>query len=279
MSKKFLVPKDKKVELHKYDSDDTGKLKNKDEIAAEYDKLKNRLEELQDMLIAGKKYAVLIVFQGMDCSGKDGVIKNALSGINPQGLQVTSFKTPTAEEQSHDFLWRAHKAVPGKGYIAAFNRSYYEDVLITRVHKLITEEEAKRRMKHINHFESLLVENDVIIIKIFLHISKKFQIEKLEERLQDPQKNWKFDKNDFAERGLWDKYESAYEDVFETCNKKASPWYIVPANHRWYRNYAVLQIVVDTMEKLQLEYPVVEIELQSILQELEKREVSLPNWQ
>ncbi|MDG0791063.1 hypothetical protein OMP38_09430 [Cohnella ginsengisoli] len=195
----------------------------------------------------------------MDCSGKDGTVKKVLSALNPQGYRAESFKTPTAEEAAHDFLWRTHKLVPQKGYIASFNRSYYEEVLITRVHGLIDKKETERRLAHIKHFEKLLADSGVLVIKIFLHISKEFQLEKLHDRLTRPDKLWKFDPNDLKERQHWDEYVRAYEDVFEATGTKRNPWHIVPADKRWYRDYRVLKIITEAFESLDLAYPKIDI--------------------
>jgi len=253
--KNYIWPRGKKKKLSQYDPEDTGLAASKEEAAEAVEKLKEELQQLQDMLFAQKKYSMLIVFQGMDCSGKDGVIKKVLSGVNPQGFKAISFKKPTLDEAAHDFLWRTHKEVPARGYITAFNRSYYEDVLITRVHEQIDDEEAEQRFKHIKHFEKLLSDHNTVVIKLFLHISKDFQISKIEQRLKDPSKTWKFDPNDLLERNFWDSYEKVYEDVFNNCSFKHAPWHIIPSNHRWYRDYLVLSIIVDELRKLPLEYP------------------------
>jgi PPK2 family polyphosphate:nucleotide phosphotransferase len=269
MIKDYLLPRNGKVKLKDYDPEDTGALENNEEFQAHFQILKEKLENLQDKLIADKKKSLLIIFQGMDCSGKDGVIKKVLSSMNPQGFQVTSFKKPTLEELSHDFLWRAHKAVPAAGYIAAFNRSHYEDVLITRVHGLLSNKEAERRFKHIRNFERLLTDSGVHVVKIFLHISKDFQISKIEDRMRNPKKKWKFDPTDLQERKFWDAYQSAYEDVFNACNPKEALWYLVPANHRWFRDYLVLKIVVNMLEKMDLEYPEPDPQLEAVIRSLD----------
>ncbi|NHN33988.1 PPK2 family polyphosphate kinase [Paenibacillus agricola] len=265
MSRNYKLPRDKKIKLSQFDPDDTASFKDKDEVAEHYAKLKEELTELQDMLFAEKKHSLLIIFQGMDCSGKDGVIKKVLSGVNPQGFKVNSFKKPTIEESAHDFLWRAHKETPERGFITAFNRSYYEDVLITRVHNQIDDEEAEKRFKHIKSFEKLLADHDTIILKIFLHISKDFQIQKIEERLHNPAKKWKFDPSDLLERNYWDAYQKAYEGVFTNCNSKEAPWHLVPANNRWYRDYVVLGLLVDALKKLSLSYPDPEIPMEDLI--------------
>jgi PPK2 family polyphosphate:nucleotide phosphotransferase len=269
-SRSFWVRTGDKFKLADIDPGDTGAFERREDVEDEMEKLRKRLEDNQEMLYAGQSRAVLFVFQGMDTSGKDGVIRNVFTSFNPQGLSVYSFKAPTAEESAHDFLWRAHRVIPAKGYIAAFNRSYYEEVLITRVHKTVDDAEAKRRFKHINHFESMLTDSGVKVVKIFLHISKEFQLEKLRSRLVDPNKHWKFDKNDLVERKSWNKYRKAYEEAIRNCASPESPWYVVPADNRWFRDYAVMQIVADTLDGLDLSYPAPDPELKNILLQMEK---------
>lgn len=264
----FQLEYGKKVRLESIDPNETGALHDREEAEPNIELLSERLETLQNILYAEKKQSVLFVIQGMDCSGKDGVVKRALGRLHPQGFQVSSFRTPTEEEAAHDFLWRAHKVVPAKGMIGAFIRSYYEDVLITRVHNSITDSEAKSRFKHINRFEKLLESSGVKIVKIFLHISKDFQLAKLRNRLTDPTKRWKLDKNDLVERESWDEYQKAYEDVFKQCSSAYAPWYVVPANHRWYRDWAVLQIAVEALESMNLAYPESDPELDQLLDQL-----------
>jgi PPK2 family polyphosphate:nucleotide phosphotransferase len=271
VSKNNKLPARKKVDLTDIDPKDTGRFQNKDEIAKEVKELEEELQELQEKLAAGKEHAVLFVFQGMDCSGKDGVIKKVFAGLHPQGISAHSFKAPTEEEARHDFLWRAHYAVPALGQIAVFNRSYYEDVLITRVHGKVKDEEAKQRFKHINHFEAMLTESGVKVVKIFLHISKQFQLEKLISRIEDPSKNWKFDPADLLERKSWKQYREYYEELFEKCSKEA-PWHVVPSDHRWYRNYAVLQIAVEALRSLDLKEPPANPELQQLLADMKNEE-------
>jgi PPK2 family polyphosphate:nucleotide phosphotransferase len=249
-----------RIKLQDYDPNDTAGILNKEQILAEYEQMKDQLQDVQEKLYAGKTNSLLVVFQGMDCSGKDGVVRNVFSGINPQGFRAESFKQPTSEEAAHDFLWRTHKLIPAKGYITSFNRSYYEEVLITRVHGLIDNKEAEKRLKHIQHFEKLLCDSGTVVIKCFLHISKDFQLEKLQQRMENPDKRWKFDPQDFEERKLWTNYMRAYEDAFKATASKSNPWYIVPSNHRWFRDYLVLKIIVSTLSKLNLSFPKVEIE-------------------
>jgi PPK2 family polyphosphate:nucleotide phosphotransferase len=212
------------------------------------------LDELQNLLYAESKHAVLIIIQGMDASGKDGAVRNVLGKLNPQGVLVRSFKVPTAEELSHDFLWRIHAHAPSRGYIQVFNRSQYEDILVTRVHKWIDDKTARKRMKAINEFERLLKEhNDTHILKFYLHISPKEQKERLEERIRNPAKQWKYNENDFKEAELWDDYMAMYEDCFENCND--IPWIIVPADQNWYKEYVIATTLRDTLKDLKMQYP------------------------
>ncbi|MER3499377.1 MAG: polyphosphate kinase [Chitinophagaceae bacterium] len=226
----------------------------KEETKKKLQKILEELDDLQNLLYAESKHSLLIVLQGMDASGKDGLIRNVFGQLNPQGVMVKSFKAPTAEELSHDFLWRIHLHTPQKGMIGIFNRSHYEDVLITRVHKWCDDDTAMKRMKAINHFEQLLFEhNQTHILKFYLHISQKEQLERLQERIQNPQKQWKYNEKDFEESGYWDDYMKAYEDSFEHCN--AFPWTIVPADQNWYKEYIVASKVLDTLKILDMKYP------------------------
>ncbi len=219
--------------------------------------LKEQLKDLQNLLYAESKQALLMIIQGMDGSGKDGAIRNVFSGLNPQGVAVQSFKTPTAEELSHDFLWRIHKHVPARGMIQIFNRSQYEDVLITRVHGWCDNETAKKRFQAINDFEHLLQEhNNTKVLKFYLHISPEEQQERLHERINNPAKSWKYNAQDFEEAKRWDEYMKMYEDVFEHC--KEIPWTIVPADQNWYKEYVITQTVTDTLLGLNMQYPPLE---------------------
>ena len=217
--------------------------------------LRQRLCELQELLYAEHSRSLLLVFQAMDTGGKDGVIENLLTGVNPAGVQVAPFKAPSALELSHDFLWRIHAEAPKRGHIGVFNRSHYEDVLITRVHGLIDEKTCKERYDEINNFEALLTRNGTRILKFFLHISKEEQAERLQARLDDPAKNWKFDPNDLKERAFWDQYQQAYEDAVRHCSPAAAPWFVVPANHKWARDLAITEIVVAALEEMNPQPP------------------------
>jgi PPK2 family polyphosphate:nucleotide phosphotransferase len=255
MKQPFLVPPDTRVKLSDYNPGYTGNYQDKDETKTELERMVERLRELQEVLWAENKHALLIVLQAMDGGGKDGTIEHVMHGVNPQGCQVTSFKVPTEEELSHDYLWRIHKATPRRGYIGIFNRSHYEDVLVVRVHSLVPKEVWQQRYDQINHFEKSLADAGTTILKFFLHISKEEQKERFEDRLRDPQKNWKFSMGDVKERGFWDDYMQAYEDALSCCSTPWAPWYIVPANHKWYRDLVISQIIVESLEKLDMHYP------------------------
>jgi len=246
-----------------HDPDDDGGL-SKPEGRALLKQLKKRLNLLQQLLYATERYAVLVVLQGMDTGGKDGAIKNVVSAFNPQGFQVTSFKVPTPEELGHDFLWRVHKNTPRRGMIGVFNRSHYEDVLVVRVENLVPESAWRLRYDAIREFEEMLCENDVAIVKFFLHISKDEQRLRLEDRLKDPTEHWKFRKGDLRARAKWDAYMAAYEAAIEKCTTERAPWYVVPANRKWYRNLVVAQVLVDTLERLGLNWPVLDEDAQNI---------------
>jgi len=257
--KEYRVKPDGQLNLDTCDPDDTGEYKKtdqgKEKAKAITVQLIGRLEELQERLYANGNRAVLIVLQGMDTSGKDGTIKSVMSGVNPQGCKVVSFKTPSSEELDHDFLWRVHQKAPSKGQIGIFNRSHYEDVLITRVHGWVSDKVVKQRFIQIKEFEELLQESGTTILKFFLHISKDEQKERLEERIRDPEKRWKFNKGDLEERKLWKNYMDAFEDVMAATSTDHAPWYIVPANRKWYRNLVVADRVVDALEDMKLKTP------------------------
>lgn len=208
---------------------------------------RQELASLQYRLWAENRRSLLVVLQGMDTSGKDGVVRHVVSGMNPEGVKVTSFKKPSESELDHDFLWRIHSACPARGEIAVFNRSHYEDVLIVRVHSLVPKEVWKPRFDIINAFERSLVGEGTTMVKIFLHISKEEQKNRLVERLKDPEKNWKFNPGDVEERKHWDEYQDAYQDVFERCGTGEAPWHVVPADHKWYRDWAVSEILLQTL--------------------------------
>lgn len=253
-SKLRVVP-GKAVHLDHWDPRDTmGFEKGEAGAAALADNLA-RLDELQYLMYAEHRHALLVVLQGMDASGKDGTIRHVMTGLNPQGCRVTAFKAPTSEEAEHDFLWRVHRQVPRRGDIAIFNRSHYEDVLITRVRKLVPKEVWSRRYEQINAFEELLAESGVTVVKCFLHISKEEQKQRFQERLADPTKQWKLSAADFTDRESWDRYMEAYEEALTRCNSKSAPWYVVPADKKWFRNLAVSRVLVETLEALEMRFP------------------------
>jgi PPK2 family polyphosphate:nucleotide phosphotransferase len=223
------------------------------------------LSSQQERLYAGAKHAVLVVLQGMDTSGKDGTIKHVMTGLNPQGVIVAPFKVPTPEEAAHDFLWRVHRQTPGKGMITIFNRSHYEQVLVVRVHGLEPEETWRRHYDQINDFERTLTENGTTIVKFFLHISKEEQQERLQDRSDTPSKQWKFRMADVEERKLWDDYQRAYEDALSRCSKERAPWYVIPADRNWFRDYAVAEILADTLDDLDLRYPAPEPGIEGLI--------------
>ena len=226
---------------------------NKEETKTQLQQIYKQLDELQNLLFAEKKNSVLVVIQGLDASGKDGAIKNVFGKLNPQGLSVKSFKAPTAEELAHDFLWRVHQHTPAKGMIQVFNRSHYEEVLITRVHKWIDDDLAHKKMKAINDFETLLVEhNQTTILKFYLHVSEEEQQQRLQERITDITKQWKYDENDFKEAALRSEYLKAYHDCFKHCDKV--PWTIVPADQNWYKEFVLASTLLDTLQRLKMQY-------------------------
>lgn len=226
----------------------------KDETRKRTGVMLEELDRLQNLLYASSQYAVLVIIQGLDASGKDGAIKNVFGTLNPQGVTVKSFKAPTAEELSHDFLWRVHLAVPAKGMIQIFNRSHFEDILVTRVHKWCDDETARKRMKAINDFEQLLQEhNNTVILKFYLHVSKEEQAERLQERMNDPEKHWKYNPKDAEEAKLWDIYRQMYEECFEQCNR--IPWIIVPADQNWYKEFIIAKALLDALTGLSMKFP------------------------
>jgi PPK2 family polyphosphate:nucleotide phosphotransferase len=234
-------------------------MEDKKEAAERFSAIRTRLAELQEMLFARHDRKVLIILQGMDTSGKDGTIRHIAGSFNPQGIRVVPFRQPTDEELDHDFLWRVHRHVPGNGEVVFFNRSHYEDVLVVRVHELVPERMWKQRFDQINMFERILAENGTLILKFFLHIDKDEQRERLQKRVDDKTKCWKFKEGDLNERRFWKDYQEAYEDVLFKTSTTWAPWHIVPANHKWYRDYVVGTIVVDALEHLHLKYPKCEV--------------------
>lgn len=254
IAKKLIVEPGSKARLDRIDPEDAHGL-GKQRSAAILARNLERLAVLQYLLYAEGKRSLLVVLQGIDAGGKDGTISHVMRGLNPQGVTVTPFKVPEGEEKNHDFLWRVHKAVPQYGHIGIFNRSHYEEVLVVRVHNLKPKSEWSQRYGQINDFEKMLSENGVTILKFLLYISKEEQAERFRERLDDKTKNWKFSMGDVKEREYWDDYIKAYDDMLTRCSTGHAPWYVIPANKKWFRNLAVSQIMVDALEAMDLKYP------------------------
>ncbi len=264
--KNYLTKPETKIDLGAWDPNDKsipgiGK-DSEEKFSLE---LHKELGDLQALLYAQHKHKVLIILQAMDTAGKDGVIQHVFKGVNPQGVKVASFKAPSAEELNHDFLWRVHQKAPARGEIVIFNRSHYEDVLVTRVHKMVPPDVWKRRYREIRDFERMLAEEGTLILKFFLHISKEEQKERLEARLKDPAKNWKFSPSDLPERKFWPKYMKAYEDAIGGTSMPQAPWYIIPSDRKWYRNLLVLAIIVHQLHQLRMNYPVQKENLKKVI--------------
>lgn len=279
-TRKFLIPPNKKVNLSKIKTDETlGFISKKDSVKL-LQKNIERMRELQSKLYAQDKYSLLIIFQAMDAAGKDGTIKHVMSGLNPQGTQVFSFKQPSKEELDHGYLWRINKALPERGRIGIFNRSHYEEVLVVRVHNLIEYQKIpdkfrnkniwKQRYRQINDFEKYLNENGIAIIKFFLHVSKDEQKERFLKRIENPAKNWKFSMGDIEERKYWNDYQKAYQEAISATSKKHAPWYVIPADRKWFMRLAVSEIIVKEMKKLKPDFPELNREQLSELEEARK---------
>jgi PPK2 family polyphosphate:nucleotide phosphotransferase len=254
--KRYIIQPDKNINLSDWDPAGTeGWKSDKNEAEQKLQKLNTELEALQELLFAEAKHKVLIVLQGMDTSGKDGVIRHVFEGVNPQGVRVAAFKVPTAPELARDYLWRVHQQVPARGEMVIFNRSQYEDVLVVRVHNLVPPETWKKRYDQINEFEQTLVEEGTTILKFFLHIDAEEQRQRLLARLDEPAKRWKFNPGDLKERQLWAEYQKAYEVVLSKTSQDIAPWIIVPANRKWYRDLIISSALVDTLKDLKMEYP------------------------
>jgi PPK2 family polyphosphate:nucleotide phosphotransferase len=249
------VPFDKKVRLSNYDPDDRGPFEGKGQARELLKANLQRMADLQEVMFAEDKHALLIVLQAMDAGGKDSTIRHVMDGFNPQGCHVVGFGVPTALERAHDFLWRIHPHAPPLGYVSIFNRSHYEDVLVVRVKELVPKKVWRARYDHINAFEKLLADSGVTILKFYLHISKEEQRERFQDRLDRPDKNWKFNPDDLKTRAQWGEYMRAFEDVFERCNHPWAPWYVVPANRKWYRNLYVSTVIVQAVEAMDMRYP------------------------
>ncbi len=281
----FLAQQKKEIKLKDYDTSFTGKFKGKEEAQQKLQDDINEMAHLQDVLYASNKYGLLLIFQAMDAAGKDGTIKHVMSGVNPQGCEVYSFKSPTHQELDHDYMWRCMKCVPEKGRIGIFNRSYYEEVLVVKVHPELLKYQNlhekdynhdfwDKRYEDINNIEKYLVNNGIVILKFFLNVSKNEQKKRFLERINNEDKNWKFSASDVKEREHWDDYQKAYEKMFSKTSTEYAPWYIIPADKKWFTRAAVADIIVNTLKNLNLEYPRVseehKTELQKIKIELEK---------
>jgi PPK2 family polyphosphate:nucleotide phosphotransferase len=262
--KKFMVEPGTKVHLSKIDPSYTGDYETHAKAAPEIAKHIERMAKLQYLLYADGDQSVLVVLQALDAAGKDGVVRHVFSGMNPQGTSVFGFKQPSKEEAAHDFLWRAHLRTPGKGEVVIFNRSHYEDVLVVRVHKLVPHSVWSKRYDLINDFEKMLAASGTRILKFYLHISPQQQLSRFAQRLDDPSRNWKISDSDYSERELWPQYVDAYEDAMALTSTKRAPWYVIPANHKWFRDLAVSQIIADTMDEMGLKLPPAHVDLADI---------------
>jgi PPK2 family polyphosphate:nucleotide phosphotransferase len=254
--KKLVVKPGSKVRLKDFDPGYHGKHESHQSALPEIQQCLQKIGQLQYLMYAERKHSLLIVLQGLDGAGKDGVVRHVLTGMNPSGCVESNFKQPTADELAHDFLWRVHPRVPAKGSVAIFNRSHYEDVLVVRVHKLVPEEVWSERYDHINNFEKLIVtENNTTVLKFFLYISKEEQLSRFEKRLDNPARQWKISESDYKERDYWKDYIEAFEDVLSKTSTEHSPWYIIPSNHKWFRDLSISQIITLTMEEMKMELP------------------------
>ena len=261
---RFAVEPGTRVRLSKIDASFTGKYDSHEEAAAEIQNHVERMDQLQTLLYADGAKSLLVVLQALDAAGKDGVIRHLFTGMNPQGTFVFGFKQPSKYEAAHDFLWRVHLRTPGRGEVVIFNRSHYEDVLVVRVHNLVERSVWSKRYDLINNFEEMLSLNGTTIVKFFLHISRDEQLARFKQRLDDPSRQWKISETDYSERELWPDYVDAYEDAIAATSTKHAPWYIIPANHKWFRNLAVSQIVADTMDEMGLKLPPTHVDLADI---------------
>ena len=254
LRERLMIKPGSRVRLGQFNADETYGW-TKEMATGQQQQYEERLTDLQARLWAEGKRSLLIVLQGIDAAGKDGTIRHVMDAFNPQGCRVSAFKQPTAEELAHDFLWRVHARTPGRGEVGIFNRSHYEDVLVVRVHKLVSRSVSQLRYREINDWERMLTESGTTIVKLFLYIDKDEQRHRLQARLDDPTKRWKFSRGDLAERELWDDYLRAYEDALSRCSTEWAPWYLIPANRKWFRNVAVARILGETLQDLNLRYP------------------------
>jgi len=252
---KFRVEPGSKVELGTIDAGFKDRHQSQEQALPEIEAYRQKLHDLQYLMYAEGKRSLLICLQGRDAAGKDGTINHVLGAMNPQGCTVTGFKVPSREEAAHDFLWRYHRAVPERGHVAIFNRSHYEDVLVQRVHKMVPKKVWSARYAHINNFEKLLYDNGTHILKFYLHIDPDEQLERFKQRIDDPARHWKISDGDYAERPYWDAYTEAFEDALSRCSTEHAPWFIIPANRKWFRNLAISRIVTEALESLNMQFP------------------------
>jgi PPK2 family polyphosphate:nucleotide phosphotransferase len=266
----FCIPPDSLVRLKDFDPQFADKHEDKRSALSKVGKLQQKMDVLQFRLYADQKHSLLVCLQALDAGGKDGVVRHVIGPMNPQGCRVVSFKQPSAEELAHDFLWRVERQVPARGEVVIFNRSHYEDVLVVRVHDLVPKQVWSQRYEQINEFERRLIANGTHIIKFFLHISKKAQLERFKQRLDDPERHWKISESDYSERDYWDDYGAAYEDVLSKCSTNDAPWFVIPSDHKWFRDLAISQIIVETMENLGLELPESTVDIADIRRKYHK---------
>jgi len=271
-SRKFRVEPGSKVNLDKVDAGFRDKHESHEHALPEIEAYSQKLHDLQYLMYAEGKRSLLICLQGRDAAGKDGTINHVLGAMNPQGCTVTGFKVPSKEETAHDFMWRYHKATPGTGQVAIFNRSHYEDVLVVRVHDLVPKKVWSKRYEHINNFEKLLYDNGTHILKFYLHIDREEQLQRFKQRIDDPARHWKISDGDYAERPFWDAYTDAFEALLEKCSTPHAPWFVIPSNHKWFRNLAISKIVVETLERLGMQFPSPTVSIDEIRQKYHQAE-------
>jgi PPK2 family polyphosphate:nucleotide phosphotransferase len=271
---RFTILPGANVRLSNFDPGYTEKHASHDEALPAIQKNVERMDKLQYLLYADGAQSLLVILQGLDAAGKDGTIRHLFSGMNPQGTSVHSFKQPSATELAHDFLWRVHAPAPAKGEVVIFNRSHYEDVLVVRVHKLAPKDVWSQRYEQINAFEALLHQNGVKILKFYLHISEQEQLSRFKERLDDPARHWKISESDYSERALWPKYVEAYEEAISRTSTKHAPWHIIPADHKWFRNLIISEIIVDAMDNMKLKLPPTHVDINDIRRKYHAAEIA-----
>jgi PPK2 family polyphosphate:nucleotide phosphotransferase len=271
---KFLVEPKTKVKLNEIDPSFKSDHHSHQEAQEELNQGQATLRKLQELFYADGRRSLLICLQGMDTAGKDGTINHIFGAMNPQGCSVVPFKEPSREEKAHDFLWRIHQGTPRRGQVTIFNRSHYEDVLVVRVHKMVPESVWSARYDQINDFEKTLVANNTHILKFFLHISREEQLERFKDRLEDPAKQWKISDADYSERKLWSDYQAAYEDALSQCSTRHAPWYVIPSNHKWFRDLAITRIVCQYLEGLDLKFPEPSVDIAQIRREFHEAKKS-----